>query len=323
MKTLDKKEIIIALENDEIYKIENGVVVRDVTLPLGIGEEVMVAHLNDIHFNYCNQADFDNGDPVLLSTYEYRKWLADAASVPMLRRCLEVVSDADQYVFNGDTFDYLSEGAKELMDNEIWNKIDGAIATIGGHERAVQMQGKVPETNTIEDRYKILEEYWRHDIYYYSRLIKNKVLVVGFCNDRAYITKESLEKFKADIKMCRENGCYILMFAHEPIVTHNPDHKNYSVDRFMTIGDPSGSPWDFCEGFMLGGSRGDEISHEFYDTIVNNADVVRGFFAGHYHNDMHLDINAKLPDGTDTIIPQFVSTALAYGAGHVMRILVK
>ena len=324
MKVLNKVEYITdAGENDIIYKTDNNVWVRDVTLPLGIGEEVMIAHLPDVHFNYCSQTDFDEADPVIMSTHEYRLWLANAESVPKLRACMEVVDDADQHVFNGDTLDYLSKGAMELMDREIWDKIPGAMATVGGHERAMQMQGKVPETTTMEERFKILEEYWRHDIYYYSKLIKNKVLVVAFCDDRAVITPEAYEKFKADIERCRKNGYVILMFAHEPIATGDPSHKEFSIDRVMTKGDPSGSPWNFCDGFILGGSRGDELSHKFYDLIVNNADVIKGFFAGHYHNDMELFVKAKNPDGSDAVIPQYVSTALAYSGGHVMRILVK
>lgn len=325
MKKLNQVELLATGDNgnDVIYLIENGVCVRDVTLNIGIGEEVMIAHLPDVHFNYCNLADYDEGDPVVISTGANRQWLSNGASVPKLRNCLAVVDDADQHVFNGDILDYLSKGAMELMDKEIWDKIPGAIATIGGHERAKRMQGKVSETDTIEDRYKILEDYWRHDIYYYSKLIKNKVLVVGFCDDRAYITPEALEKFKADIDMCRKNGYVMLMFAHEAVATGDPDHKEFGIERVMTVGDPSRSPWNFCDGFMLGGSRGNEISHEFYDLLVNSADVIKGFFAGHNHNDMEIFIKAKNPDGSDAVIRQYIETATAYGEGHVMRILVK
>ncbi|MBQ8550887.1 MAG: hypothetical protein IJ426_06050 [Clostridia bacterium] len=325
MKKLNVLEEVISVDNgnDRIYVTDGGVYVRDVTLNLGIYDEVMVAHLPDVHFNYCSLDDYDEGNPVVLSTGANRKWLSNGASIPKLRNCLTIVDDADGHVFNGDTLDYLSKGAMYLMDKEIWEKVPSAIATIGGHERAMQMQGKVSETGTIEDRYKILEKYWRHDIYYYSKLIKNKVMVVGYCNDRAYITPEALEKFKADLEKCRANGYYMIMFAHEPIATQNPDHKEYSIDRVLTEGDPSGSPWNFCDGFILGGSRGDATSKEFYDILVNSADVIKGMFAGHYHNDMHLEINAKLPDGTETVIPQYISTAVAYGEGHVMRILIK
>ncbi|MBR6693641.1 MAG: hypothetical protein IKL62_01670 [Clostridia bacterium] len=325
MKALKVKEHIISSVDgkDKIYTLENDVYVRDVIIDANIGDEVMIAHLPDVHFNYCNLADYDSGDEVVISTGEHRKWLSNGASVPKLRRCLEVSDDADQYVFNGDTLDYLSKGAMELMDKEIWDKIPGAIATIGGHERAKQMQGKVSEVDTIEDRYKILEGYWRHDIYYHSRLVKNKVLVVGYCNDRAYITPDALEKFKADIELCRKNGYVMVMFAHEPVATHNPDHKEFPIDWVMTEGDPSGSPWNFCDGFILGGTRGNETSREFYDILINSADVIKGVFAGHYHNDMEIPINGKLPDGTDVLIPQYLGTAVAYGKGHIMRILIK
>ena len=62
---------------------------------------------------------------------------------------------------------------------------------------------------------------------------------------------------------------------------------------------------------------------EVYELITHSADVVKAVFAGHFHSDIHLSIRARTPDGEETVIPQFISTALAYGAGHMMRILVR
>ena len=329
MKEIKVNEEIISCDNgkDVIYTAENGVYIRDVLINAGIGCEVLIGNISDIHINYCNAEDFKESDPVVLSTCEYRRWCAGASSVMKLRRSLEFLDDADQIVINGDTLDYLSKGVLELMDLEIWDKIPGVIATVGGHERAKQMQGKVRETSTIEDHMKELEKYWRHDIYYYSKLIKNKVLVVGLCDDRAIITKGTLEKLRADIELSRKNGYIMLLFAHEPIKTNNPAHANYTTDMVLTEGDTSGFPYDFCSGNikgsrLLGWETCDATSKEAYELIVNSADVIKGFFGAHFHNDMHMDILAKA-NGEDAVIPQYITTATAYGEGHLMRILVK
>ena len=73
---------------------------------------------------------------------------------------------------------------------------------------------------------------------------------------------------------------------------------------------------------MVGSDACDAVTREVYELITHSADVIKGIFAGHFHSDIHLDIRASTPDGTPTAIPQFISTALAYGAGHMMRITV-
>ena len=40
------------------------------------------------------------------------------------------------------------------------------------------MQTKRPEQVPTEERYKILESYWKHDLYYESRLVGERVSAV-------------------------------------------------------------------------------------------------------------------------------------------------
>lgn len=74
---------------------------------------------------------------------------------------------------------------------------------------------------------------------------------------------------------------------------------------------------------MTGGAGSDETALAFYDVIFHSADVIKGFFAGHMHDDFKLDIVAETPSGEQKIIPQFVHTTSVIGSGHWMRILVK
>ena len=313
---------------DRVYVADNGLCIRDVVIEAGIGEEIFIGHLSDLHFNYCNQEDFAQADPVVMSTYEYRLWNKDASSVPKARKCLEFLRDADFIVINGDTLDYLSHGAMELMDREVWDKYSNLIATLGGHEIAKKMQGKVEETSSYYDRLNYLKSYWRHDVYYVSRLIKNKVLIIGLLNDQAIHYEEQVQKLEADLQLAREKGYIVLIFAHEAIATKNPLHKNITEADVLEVGDPSAFPKDFYNGTtrnqkMVGSELCDEPAKAIYKLITGNADVVKGFFAGHLHNHIHLDIIAKTPSGENAVIPQYVNTATAYGDGHLMRILIK
>lgn len=328
MKKINASKIVYNGKAGRIYATDKDVYIWDVVIDVGLECEVCIGHMSDIHLNYCNKQDLEEANPVLMSTYENRKWLADGASIPHLHNCLSVIDDVDAVVFNGDTMDYLSHGTMELMQREVWDKLPGVIATVGGHEISVKMQGKVPEMLSREERINIVRDFWKHDMFYVSKVIKEKVMVVGFFNDRGMCNKEQTEKFKADIEKARRNGYVILLFAHEPIRTNNPEEANFTVDMALLKGDVSSFPENFCDGVIcnmnaLGADGCEESSKEFYNLIIENSDVVKGFFAGHHHNSIYTEIVAKTNDGKESVIPQFIHTASAYANGSLMRILVK
>ena len=181
---------------DDINLIENGMYIRDVKLDLGIGEEIIIGHISDLHFNYCNEEDFKENDPVLMSTYKNRTWLAGGETAFLADKCFDFFKNADQVVLNGDTLDYLSYGCMEIMKREIWDKHPEVIATLGGHEFARNMQGEVPDTTPWESKAKKLQAFWPHDIFYFSRIIKEKILVIGLLNDGSRFYEPQKEKLK-------------------------------------------------------------------------------------------------------------------------------
>ena len=325
MKTVKHiQDIYISKDNkDNIYLAENGLYIRDVEIDAGLGEEVLIGHLSDIHLNYCNQRDFDEADPVVMSTYENRHWCANGETVVKAQRCFTFLEDADQIVLNGDTMDYLSHGSMELMQQEVWDKHPAVIATLCGHEVARKMQGKVADPMSYEERLAILEKFWKHDIFYVSRLVKEKVLVIGMFNDLARYNEAQKQKLEADLALARQKGYVVLIFAHEPLSTGNPLYQNFTAADAMLVGDSSVYPLNLYDGKIAGSDGSDAVTKEVYSLIINNADIIKGVFAGHVHNDMHVEITAKTYDGRDTVIPQYIHTATAYDDGHLMRIVIK
>lgn len=329
MKQVKEVNVLHNSPNDRIYMTENGLCVRDITICAGVEEPVYIGFLSDIHFNLCNQQDFDEADPVILSTYENRKWLANGASVPNAQRCFAFLDDVDQIVLCGDTLDYLSHGCMELMQREVWDAHPDVLAVMGGHEVARRMQGKVADPTTRESRLERLKAYWKHDIYYESRLLNEKVRLIGLFNDLASYSEEQEKRLTEDIQDARKNNRVILIFEHEGIRTMNPNEECVRVEDLLTKGDTSGFPMDFYRGAsssggkLAGNDACDEQTKRVYDLIVNNADVIRGVFAGHHHDDVYTEITAKKADGTPCVIPQFIHTATAYDNGHLMRITVK
>ena len=271
MKKLNVLNEVYTLKNDTIYQTDGGVYVRDVLIDAGIGQEVFIGHLSDIHLNRCNEEDMRKADPVLMSTHKNRIWNANGETVMHLKRALEILDDSDQLILNGDTLDYI------------------------------------------------------------SKLVKEKVMVVGMLNDRASFYDVQYERLKSDIERARRSGYVILLFCHEPIATKNPLHQKITAKDMMHLGDPNypqNLETDFCNGtrgetIYAGCKKCDDATKKVYSLITESADVIKGVFTAHVHNDIHLDILAETKDGEKTFIPQYVNTALAYDNGHLMRILIK
>ena len=313
---------------EKMYTAPNGATVREVHIDAGLKKEVIIGHISDVHLNYCNAQDFAQADPVIMSTYENRKWCANGETVPKLRNCTEALGKTDKTVFNGDTLDYISHGTMELMQNEVWDKFPGVIATVGGHELSRKMQGTVEDNLSRDERIQIIKDYWKHDIYYVSELLCDKVLIIGMLNDLATYTQQQYEKLAADLQYARDNGYIVLIFAHEPMITMNEKYAKVTAEDAITVGDDSVFPCDFYYGtengdILVGSHKCDDTTKAVYEIIVNSADVVKGIFAGHYHNDMYLEISASTPDGDSRIIPEYIHTASAYDNGHVMKIILR
>ena len=299
----------------------NGVTVRDLKIKTKKGgEAVTIIQISDIHFNYCNEQDFEEANPAIMSTYEYRTWLKDGKSLNNALKCLEYAEDADQLVITGDTLDYLSYGALEMAKENIFDVYPDAFVALGDHEVERQMEGKVEDTSTLESRYELLEQYWPHDLFYSSVVLEDKVMIIQMDNSSANGFLDcQVEPFKRDMQLARENDYTVLLFFHTNLRTNNYAYR-YAKSTFA--GASSGtSPVNLMEN-GVGRSRS-SASAIIYDIIVNNADVIGACFCGHMHSDYYTEIVAKNADGTDALIPQYILVGASYTKGHVLRITVE
>ena len=317
-------------KNEWIYTKVEEMDVREVTIDSGKGgEAAVIVQITDLHYNKCLESDLKN--PVLASTYQGRKWLADGKSVPRVRECLDYADSVspDMIVITGDVLDYLSDGAIELLRTEIWDRyrdesgeVKGILIALGGHEvtRHMQASPDIKDPTSFESRMQILESVWEHDVYYTSRVIGEKAMVIVLDNG----TKNGFwecqrEPLLRDLALAREKGYAVLIFGHDPLCTYNPNETEVYASM---VGDPKGARRNFS-ALGVGSSRADDITKEIYSIIVNNADVIKGIFVGHYHNDFYTEIVAKTHDGEDTVIPQYVLIGTPYGKGNALKITVK
>ncbi len=308
---------------EEKYQLgTGGVSVREVVIETGSEntETVEIFQVTDIHFNYCNDEDFEEANPSILATYNGRKWLANGSSVPNAVRALEYASQGDAIVIRGDVLDYMSRGAIELTHKYIWDPYPNALIAFGNHEmtRRCQDNPVTPDPTSLESRYDFLQENWEHDVYYTSKVVKDKVMLIQLDNGSNKFWDSQIEPLANDLALAREKGYTVLLFYHIPLCTKNPKEAPlYPIRRNDTY------EWDFSVNEIGNPSTTDAATLEVYDIITNNADVIKATFCGHFHSDYTTEIIAKTADGTDTVIPQYILTGNPYDGGHALKITVK
>lgn len=314
------------------YEQVGELTVRQVVIETGKGgAPVNVVHITDPHYKGCTEEDLKN--PVLRSTNEYRWAFDPKVTVPNTRRALDYADEigADQIVVTGDAVDYLSEGSLTLFRQEIWDRYrepDGSVrrvmAALGNHEPLRQMQGIVPDPTAFESRYPILQAAWEHPIFYSSKVLGDKVMLIQMDNGSRCdqpdpgFSPEVEAPFAADLALARERGYTVLLFYHVPIATGDPADTALCATQ---VGDPSGKVVNFSNFGVNDSSTG--VSGRIRRMITHNADLIRGCFCGHNHNDFAMNIRAELPDGTPASIPQYVLIGTPYQKGHLARIVVK
>lgn len=330
----EKKTITGSSEDLTTWMYELGntdVIVREAVFDSGKNDDnpVEIVQLTDVHFTELNDRDRAEANPTVLSTWEKEPGKAPEKRVRNASICMEYANYFyDQTVITGDIMSFLTWGGIEQIKNTLWGVDPSAMITLGNHDVMMRSQGLVGETAQLDSRYSTIQENWRHDIYYSSRVIKEKVMVVQMDNALSRYSEDQAEKLAADIEKARENGYIILIFQHVPIVTNNPKYKEirpiYTNDSsvvydFSANADSNGKNFDGVR------TNKDAATTKVYNLITQNADVIKGLFCGHYHDDFYCEVKATEKDGTETVIPQYVleSTAFDSGKGHVLKITVK
>ena len=245
-----------------------------------------------------------------MSTRQYRMAFRNESTVSNAEKSLELVPFFDKTVITGDIIDYLTWGSLDLAKELIWDKYPDILMPLGGHDYTRCMEGDIDDLTSEESRLDILKAYWKHDLFYTSEIIKDKVMIVTLFNDMTYFDFQ-VEKLKKDIEKARDNDLIILIFQHEPLCTKNEKEKELHAIR---VNDRAGKVHDFCNKFH-GSEKSSDASKAMHKLITESADVIKGIFCGHLHCDFYTEIIAE-----DKVIPQYVLTGNMYDEGHIMII---
>jgi hypothetical protein len=230
---------------------------------------------------------------------------------------MELVPFFDQTVITGDVMDYLTWGSLELMDELIWKDNPDILVAVGMHDLVRKMEGAVQDPTTLSSRIDIVKDYWRHDMFYTSRVLGDKVMVIVMYNNTQYFDFQA-EKLRADLDRARQENLIVVIFQHEQLCTRKSEDEYVEPIRENTR---MGSR-NFYKDF-LGNESADEATLDVIEIIKGNGDIIKGIFCGHRHNDFYTEIPAYYMENgkrTDTVIPQYVLTGNMYDEGHVMII---
>ena len=289
------------------------------------GGPIKILFLADVHLNLVDEADESNEE--LMETVKYRKWNAGGQSIAPLKKVMACTKEYDLTVVGGDTLDYLSHGAMAAMEQYIWQVEPNCLAVLGGHELVYNMQTGKKDKEPLEEKQRILEKFWKHDMYYTSRVIKDKVMAIQLDNSRHRYWERQIAPLRRDLALAREKGWTVLVFQHEPISTGKPE------DRWLEAFCPAeGCPT--CEDYYAKPigcpeKEWDAATQEVYALLTQNADVIQGIFCGHEHGGWRMQIKASYPKGDGTFspaeIPQQVQKGLVYDGyvGHAMEICIE
>lgn len=289
------------------------------------GEELNLLQLTDIHLSNLNLRDFEEKNPVVLSTYDGRRSSFNREDVfRNLDRLMPLAPLFDKTIITGDVIDYLTWGAVEYIKRYLYDRHPEVLLVPGGHDVSRKCQGKVDDPSSLESRQEMLKTVWKQDLYYHSEVLADKVMLVLMNNGENRYYSHQTEKLKADIQRARAEDLVILIFQHEPLCTQNEEERAVVPLRVSQ----TAVPRDYCNGRMFIGNTqttGEE-SMEMYRLITESADVVKAVFCGHMHNEVYTEIVGwDMTDETPqkVMIPQYVLDAAAYDKGHVLMINVR
>ena len=314
--------------NTYLYKLdENGLIIHRVYIDADLDEEKNILLLSDVHLSNWNLRDFEEKNPIILETIDKRRSTFKREDTFLnIERIMNYAGLFDKVIVAGDSIDYLTWGAVDYVQKYIYNKCPSALVLLGNHDTKRVIGHTMHDQSSLESREEMLKTVIKTDIHYHSEIIGEKVLIIGLNNGQEKYTPYQYERLLADIKIAREKSLSVLVFQHEPICTYNENEKEVTPIYMSSPGSYWGGR-NFCNHpGKVGSPNSDEITMQAYRLITDNADIIKGVFCGHWHNEAYTQIVGSCKEnGTkiEKMIPQYVTDAAAYDNGHVMIITLR
>ena len=312
-------------EQPWIIKKENGICLREVTMDLGMeGSAIRILQLTDIHFNAINDRDREENNELVINSYKDEVlWLKNGASVAKMQNCFASVGDFDQLVVTGDTLSYLSYGGLELMQKYLFEPYPNALICLGNHDPLRCWNARVDESETFSERLSRLQSYWIHDIFYTSKVLNQKIMLIQLENatqidyGKGGFWDCQVEPFAKDLALARENGYFVLLFYHVPIATGDPQFRETAPYG------KHGAVENYCDGSKHVIACEGGAASRIRALIEEYSDVIKGAFCGHMHGDYYTEIAVTDSNGQKGHIPQYIVSATPFDGGSCLILTIQ
>lgn len=217
------------------------------------------------------------------------------------------------------------------------------------------------ESRTLEERYAMVDPHWTNDLYYDSEIMLDSngnanVMMIYLDNNLGKYWESQIAPLTRDLAYAKQNGIPVLIFQHIQMLTMNPDETEFKyIDGFsnfnkvapqsdeyydITTDDNGKLVYTIKDGYIgektkvnvydmtsstsfLGNKNDDEATMTVCNLIRQNADIVKGVFAGHIHANTvtHIIGIDENGEANGLTIPQY--TGYLASQRGVMRITVK
>lgn len=281
------------------------ITLRRVTIDIDGDKEIKIYQITDVHFNYMNAQD--QQDATIVASSKAWEGIGDNAPiVESFQRCVTYAGN-NQIVVTGDMANFYSHGNMELIQRYIFDPAN-IMAVVGNHDATMAGYPKERiQANMDELSNMFLDD--GQSMSYFSKVLDGRVMLIQMDNaagndiGASRFSEAQKTALEADLATARAKGYAVLLFYHIPLPSKNTNDgmKDYDLGMYTYAG----------------------ASKDVYDLITNNADIIKGCFAGHTHADSYSDIMAKTADGKKAVIPQYVLSALYLGTGDMVEIVIK
>ena len=281
----------------------------------GDGQPIEIYHLTDVHFN----SYYESEDANVKASYGEWGDIADNDDiVANLKRCVNYAANADGIVVTGDIMNFYSQANCDLVEKYIFNAKDNInsaikakiIAVCGNHDATLPGANNKKDIHTANQaKLEALYSKYGQDLKYYREIIDERVMIIQMDNamandvESAHFTDAQAALLEADIQTAHAKGYTVLLFYHIPLPSMNTE--------------------DSFQGYYDGMNKYSDADKKVYNIITNNADVIKGCFAGHTHADSYSEIVAKTSAGKKAFVPQYVLKALYLENGAMTKITLK
>ncbi len=320
--------------NTHLYKLEDGTVVHRVYFDTKKGgEEKNILFIADTHLTTWNLKDFEEKNPVILETIDKRRSSFRREDALLnTEKFMNWSTMFDKTIVGGDLIDYLTWGGLEYIQRYFYDKNPDTLLLLGSHDtsRITGYKSEIGDPTTLESREEMVQNVLKTDIFYHSEIFADRVMLIALNNGQHKYYDFQVEKLKADIEKARKENLDIFIFQHEHMATNNPAEKRINVlyENLNWAFNIHEHVLDFCDSpYKIGGPGTEGPTLEVYNLIRENADVIKGVFCGHWHNEAYTEIVGSYinenGERKEKMIPQYIVTAAAYEKGHMMVITVK